>query len=193
MVKKVFTTFAALFAKNRYVTFALSVIPFCFAAGLLAYTEKNREQTNSEGVVGGFGASHTAWREALTIIILCTFIIGSFGLIFKSQNLVAVCGVLQKWCAVAMFVVASFDQDTAATFCKDNPEACDPQKMAGVDPNQLTTNLGIAPWLGYICTIIWFCNGAVLRQHAAMLQQEADEAHAAAGGNLETAAPYSGA
>ena len=194
VLKKLFTGFAALFAKNRYVTFVISLFPFCFAAGLLAYTENNKLSTVAGGtVIMGFGPTHTAWREALTLIVICTFIIGSLGLIFKSQNLVAVCGVLQKWCAVAMFVVGSFDKETADLYCVENPDACDPTKMAqtGIDANKMMNNLYIAPWLDYICSLIFFCSGAVLRQHAIMIQEEADQAHATAGG--ESAAPYAGA
>lgn len=191
VLKKLFTGFAALFAKNRYVTFVISLFPFCFAAGLLAYTENNKMHTVAGGdVVVGFGPTPTAWRQALTLIVIFTFLIGSLGLIFKSQNMVAVCGVLQKWCAVAIFVVGSFDKETADLYCVENPDACDPAAMTGVDANKMINNLYIAPWLDYICSIIFFCSGAVLRQHALLIQEEADQAHAAAG---ETAVPYAGA
>ena len=63
------------------------------AAGLLAYTEKNKEVVNETGVVAGFGKTHTAWRQALTLLVILTSLLGWLGLIFKSQNLVAVCGV----------------------------------------------------------------------------------------------------
>ena len=172
----------------------ISLFPFCFAAGLLAYTEKNKEVVNETGVVAGFGKTHTAWRQALTLLVILTSLLGWLGLIFKSQNLVAVCGVTQKWCAVGLFVVGSFDKDTADGYCIDNPDACDPSKIAetGVaNAGAVMNNLYIAPWLDYICAILFFCSGAVLRQHAIIIQAGADEAHAAAEGT--SAVPYSGA
>lgn len=192
MVKRLFVGFAALFAKNRYITFVITLFPFCFAAGLLAYTENNKLVTNASGVVAGFSETHTSWREAMTLIVIVSSLLSWLGLIFKSQNLVAVCGVLMKWCAVAMFVVASFDMDTAKMYCVDNPDNCNPEKMAasGINPNQMMNNLYIAPWLDYICFIIFFCAGAVLRQHAIMLQEAANQAE---GATVEGAAPYSGA
>ena len=98
-------------------TFIISLFPFCFAAGLLAYTEANKLKTGALGVISGFGPTHTAWREAVTIMVIVTFLLSSVSIFFRQQNVLELCGMLQKYCAMALFVVASFDKDTADQYC----------------------------------------------------------------------------
>ena len=70
------------FAGSAIATFIISLFPFCFAAGLLAYTEANKLKTGALGVLSGFGATHTAWREAVTIMVIVTFLLSSVSIFF---------------------------------------------------------------------------------------------------------------
>ena len=198
MVKSLWKACTGLFARSAIATFIISIFPFCFAAGLLAYTEQNKmfTLTSSNGTTVtpavtesvGFGPTHTAWREATTIIVLSTFLFTSISIFFRQQNVLSVCGKLIKWCGLALFVVASFDKETGDTFCQTSPLQCNPA-TATVSPQGVMTNLYIAPWLDYACTIIFFVGGGVISHRAQIIQEEADEAHKAAEATT-SAAPY---
>ena len=197
MIKTLWKTCTGLFARSAIATFIISIFPFCFAAGLLAYTEQNKQMlVTSAGTAGtpavtesaGFGPTHTAWREATTIIVLSTFLFTSISIFFRQQNVLSVCGKLIKWCGLALFVVASFDKEVGDSFCKTSPLQCDPA-TATTSPQGVMTNLYIAPWLDYTCTIIFFVGGGVISHRAMIIQEEADEAHKAAEATT-SAAPY---
>ena len=76
---------------------------------------------------------------------------------------------LDRYAAFAIFVVASFDAEVAATVCTDNPDLCQPANPGVSDA--LIRALWPMPYLDYTCAAIWLFAGQVVYQRGEQIDK----------------------
>jgi hypothetical protein len=139
-----FLAIVGIFARYAAVTFLCTLTPFCFACGLLYYTEQHKDP------ILGFGPTHTMWRQWLCSIVIVACVLSWHAIFMRHQNMLAFTGMLMKYCSIAIFVVASYDLEAATTFCSSDPWKCDTSNPAAVNPLSVG-NLFPAPYLDIAC------------------------------------------
>jgi hypothetical protein len=113
----------------------------------------------------------------------------SFHAIFmRHQTPMQTMGPLIWYCAIAMFVVASYDQEAVNAYCQvriANGKQFNPCDTTVIDPasgqpeyfNPLHAgNLAPAPALGYVCVFFWAVAGLILSKRGQLIADEIKEA-----------------
>ena len=172
IVRAVFHAVTGVFASRAWLTFLISLFPFCFAAGLLAWTEQNKDP------LLGMGATHTAWRRAVTIVTILAVMLCWHAIFLRHQTVLVLMGKLLTWCSVALFVIASFDNEAATSYCALAPQRCE-ATSANYNPSRVG-NLVVAPVLDYICCLIWILAAGVIHHRGNIIQKGIDAAAAEA-------------
>ena len=123
--------------------------------------------------------THTSWRQAVTITVLLSSLLSFHAIFLRHQSVMLLMGPLIWYCAIATFVIASYDADAVQSYC--NRGACDPEIIdvngTPVYLNPLTPgNLSPAPGLDYVCVIFWGIAGLLLNKRGLIISEEIKEA-----------------
>ena len=168
---------AEFFARSAVFVFVLSLLAFCLSAGLLSFTENNKDFHN-----GGFPRANTRWRQALTILVLLASLLSFHAIFLRHHNVLNVMGLFVKVCACCLFVVASFDQDYVTDYCLHN-DLCvfnvgsgnSTKTVYDWDPASLNS-LEAGPAIDYITVFFWLISGLVVAKRGDMIKKEIQDA-----------------
>ena len=148
----------------------------------------------------GFGPVHTAWRQTLTAFVIIASLLSWHAIFLRHSTMLLLmgsitkCGApatlllfpaarprsseppspLDRYAAFAVFVVASFDAEVAASFCTDDPDRCRLGSASNPglsDPNILIRALWPMPYLDYTCAAIWLFVGQVIYQRGEQIDK----------------------